>query len=109
MRKLRSYQGTGDGRSLKCEAQNPNGPQEGWDEDNQSCLSGATVAFRPSPTYLGARQNSNLLKSKGPRSLRIQALSGNRGPVSRVPLHLLLQRNLQGKAKQIDRVEAPDG
>lgn len=36
-------------------------------------------------------------------------LSGNPRLASWVPLHLLLQRNLQGKAKQIDRVEAPDG
>ena len=46
----RSYRETGDGGTLNCEARNPNGPQEGWDEGNQSCLSEATVAARPPPT-----------------------------------------------------------
>lgn len=37
-RESRSYQGTGDGGGLKREAQNPDGPQEGWGEENQSCI-----------------------------------------------------------------------
>lgn len=60
------------------------------------------MASRPPWTYLGARQNSKLTQ-RGTREPENSGsgLSGNPGLASWVPLHLLPQRNLKGKAKQI--------